>query len=68
MHSCSVEVFAANFTIMQNPNKLIYNANQIIFFLYEKNIGLKGDLVQFSWVKIFKQKKGFTLPAPKGQR
>ena len=36
-------------------------------FLYEKNIGLKWDMVQFSWVKIFKQKEGFTLPAPKGQ-
>ena len=25
-------------------------------------------MIQFSWVKTFKQKKGFTLPVPKAQR
>ena len=37
-------------------------------FLYERNIGLKWDMIQFFWVKTFQQKKGFTLPAPKAQR
>ena len=31
-------------------------------FLYERNIGLKWDMIQFSWVKTFNQKKGSTLP------
>ena len=37
-------------------------------FLYERNISLKWDMILVSWVKTFKQKKGFTFPAPKAQR
>ena len=37
-------------------------------FLYERNIGLKCDMVQFSRVKIFRQNNRFTAPAPKAQR
>ena len=29
--------------------------------------GALWDMVQLSWVKTFKRKKGFTLPVPKGQ-
>ena len=65
MHISSVEAFTANFTIIRTPAvNLSCKSNKL--FLYEKKIGLKWDMVQFSWVKIFKQQKGFTLSVPKG--
>ena len=35
---------------------------------YESNIAFKWNMIQISWAKTFKQKKGSTLPAPKAQR
>ena len=66
MHSCSVEAFAANYHAEPQSVSLSCKSNKL--FPYEKNIGLQWDMVQFSWVKLFKQKKGFTLPMPKGRR
>ena len=36
MHSYSVSAFAASITIMQNPNQLICDGNQIIVPIWEK--------------------------------
>ena len=67
MHHCSVEAFTASFNIMSNPIQLICDANQKNCFYKRGTLASNGDVIQLSWVKTFKEKKGFNLSAPKSQ-
>ena len=56
MHNCSVEAFAANLTIMQNPNQLICHATQIHCFYMRRTLAW-NEIWSSSRVKVFKKRK-----------
>ena len=68
-HWKNAQVFSLNICSQlyhhADPQSVNLSCKSNKLFLYMR--GALWDMVQLSWVKTFKRKKGFTLPVPKGQ-